>query len=680
MTRLKLRTVIGFLLYLALMLGIILISEAQESPYKALLEGITEEKYEDADFVTVFDSTVVDVEESGLSHIDIHTLAKALKPAGAIDLSTRRFDYDPASNMIELKKVAIHRADGSVEPIDLNTAIDEFATAYMIYWGGRMKVINVPGLQPGDAVEIAYYKKGFMIAYLDQEDDSRYIPPMRGHYYDSIIFGAGHPIREKVYLLRTLRNVPVQFEVYNGNVMCKSTFDDGYNHYVFKKSDIPVYKYEYRSPYGSDYIPKVVLATVKDWYDKSLWFHHANEDSVLEVYGVKAKPFDIPPDVKAKAEEIAAPYETDVDRRKAILHWCAQHIRYSGISMGKGEGYTLHPSHMNFRDRCGVCKDIAAMSLQMFRALGYKAFPTMTMAGARVERIPADQFNHCVVAVDISDEGIESDALPGTKWEMYDATWAPNSMDIWSRYEGDQHIVIGGPQGEDLKAIRVFTPEENRLTITSVAEIDKDGNLTGTLVFNAIGAPDSRLRRLFAYQHGVEYLRNSISRYIENIAPNAELVSYKGGNLSDYWHPFPVTVSYRVPGYALLYGKGLHFSSPAGRFQTKAYFVRPITRYATMEERNNPLFIYAPEQVVIKETVKLPRGYKKLEEFDAIEAGGDFSDFDASVEMSKRGVKVSYKYTVSERNVEPGDEYSQVRAVVKAINEFAGKEIHIWRK
>lgn len=677
MTHSPMKTTALFLLALILAAPLAL---AQQSPYKALLEGITKEKYEGADQVTVFDSTIVDVEESGLSHITIHTLTKALTPAGAIDQAAHRFDYDPASNMIELKKAAIHRQNGGIEQIDVKTAVDEFATTYMIYWGGRMKVINVPGLKPGDAVEIAYYKKGFMIAYLGGEDDSRYIPPMRGHYYDSIIFGAGHPIKEKVYVLRTLKDKPVQFEVYNGNVMCKSTFDDGYNHYVFKKSDIPVYKRESRSPYESDYIPKVVLATVKDWYQKSLWFHHANEDSVFEVYGVKAKPFEIPDNVRKKAQEIAAPYKTDIEKRKAVLHWCAQHIRYSGISMGKGEGYTLHPTHMNYRDRCGVCKDIAAMSLQMFRALGYKAYPTMTMAGARVERIPADQFNHCVVAIDISGEGIESDALPGTKWEMYDATWAPNSMDIWSRYEGDQHIVIGGPQGEDLKAIRVFTPEENRLTITSTAEIDKDGNLVGALQFNALGAPDSRLRRLFAYQKGEEYLSNSISRYLEAISPNVELVSYKGGNLFDYWNPFPLTVKYRVPGYALIFGDGLHFNSPAGRFQPEASFLRPITKYATMEERKNPLFMYAPEQVVIDETIRLPRGYNKLEDFDTIEAGGNFSDFKASVEKDKKGVKISYKYTVSERNIEPGDEYSQVRAVVKAVDEFADEQIHIWRK
>ena len=54
---------------------------------------------------------------------------------------------------------------------------------------GRLEV----RLEPGDALELETYRKGFMIAYLGQEEapgvveahdevnESRYIPPMRGH-------------------------------------------------------------------------------------------------------------------------------------------------------------------------------------------------------------------------------------------------------------------------------------------------------------------------------------------------------------------------------------------------------------------------------------------------------------------------------------------------------------------
>jgi len=663
---------------------------AQDSPYRDIIDAAgCSDMYNNADIVDIFDSTDVQVEESGLSHITIHTLTKILTNDGAKSKSALRFDYDPASNMVEVKKIAVHKADGSVQEINLSGLIERPQPQYMIYWGTRMYVIGVPELNVGDALEVQYYTKGFMIAYLGDEDESKYIPPMRGHYYDTILFGTSHPIIHKVYVLKTMKEKPVQFKVYNGDVQVTSLAGlvapkDNFI-YVFEKKDIPVIKSEYSSPGASDYVTKVVLATVQDWEEKSKWFYEVNENSVIEFYGEKAKPFDFNDEIKEFTMKLIAPYKTDADKRKAILHWVAQHIRYSGISMGKGEGYTLHPGIMTWRDRAGVCKDIAGMSITMFRAAGYTSYPTMTMAGSSVERIPADQFNHCVAAVDISGEPqTVCDNLKGRagfeeRYEMYDATWAPNSMDIWSRYEGDQNIVIGSPQGEDLTAIRPYEPEEVKLIITSTATIDEDGNLTGTFDLIGWGSSDSRLRRLEAYGGNKEELANSLTDYLSNIAPGAELVDYNFGDLEDYWNQFPVTINYRIPGYALNYGDGLHFNSPAARFLENALFLRPIFRYARTETRVNPLFLYAPQNIVIEEEITVPKKYKNLTEIEQIEVGGEFANFKAQIEKSKNGTQINYEYVVSERFVDV-EEYPQVWDITSAMKDFSDLNIHMWRK
>ena len=90
-----------------------------------------------------------------------------------------------------------------------------------------------------------------------------------------------------------------------------------------------------------------------------------------------------------------------MEKIAVLTHWVADNIRYSGISMGKGEGFTLHNLKMNYTDRCGVCKDIAGTLIAFLRMAGFEAYPAMTMAGSRVESIPADHFNHCVAAVRI---------------------------------------------------------------------------------------------------------------------------------------------------------------------------------------------------------------------------------------------------------------------------------------
>ena len=68
----------------------------------------------------------------------------------------------------------------------------------------------------------------------------------------------------------------------------------------------------------------------------------------------------------------------------------------------------------------------------------------------RVERVAADQFNHCVVARPKDD---------GT-YQMLDPTWVPLSPELWSSAEGEQHYLIGTPEGRRLEQTPAFEPAE----------------------------------------------------------------------------------------------------------------------------------------------------------------------------------------------------------------------------
>ena len=108
-----------------------------------------------------------------------------------------------------------------------------------------------------------------------------------------------------------------------------------------------------------DVVPKVVLATVPDWPTKSRWFFEVNDTQ-----------FEANEAIRAKVAEITRGLKTDDDKIAAIVHWSADEIRYAGMSMGQGEGYTFHPGPMIFDDRSGVCKDKAGMAITMLRAAG----------------------------------------------------------------------------------------------------------------------------------------------------------------------------------------------------------------------------------------------------------------------------------------------------------------------
>lgn len=555
-------------------------------------------RWPDADAVAVLDRTDVDVEPTGLGHVRRHRMVKVLTPEGAVSTSTLRFDYDPASNMIRIDSVAVHRHDGRRERIDPAAARDLPAPADMIYWGARMKLLTVPRLDVGDAVEMWTYKKGFQIAYLDDapgaatdEGEERYIPPMRGHFYDVVLFQEDIPLLEKTYRLRVPRDKPVQYGVYNGSLRSSLVFAPGALVYTWQAREVAAHVAEPRTPDATDILPKVVLATVESWEEKSRWFHAVNEPV-----------FEADAAIRAKVREVTASCRDDDEKMAALLHWVAQEIRYSGLSMGKGEGYTLHPGIMSYEDRCGVCKDIAGMLVTMLRAAGYTTYPVMTMAGSRVEAIPADQFNHCVVAVE----------RPGGGFTMLDPTWAPFDRATWSRAEGEQNYVIGSPRGEGLARIRTFAPEECAMTIRSEARIDAEGTLDGRLHMAGVGSSDSRLRGLFG-ETPLDQRRGVAASLLRGLGPGAEVTGVDFADPRDFSRDMEVDLRYRVRGYASANDSILLFVPPGPRMLASAPRLCRALAFGEGDgdgaDRKHEALLWFPQRVELREDLVLPGGF-----------------------------------------------------------------------
>lgn len=117
---------------------------------------------------------------------------------------------------------------------------------------------------------------------------------------------------------------------------------------------------------------------------------------------------------------------------------------------------------MNYTDRCGVCKDIAGTLVSFLRMAGFEAYPAMTMAGSRVESIPADHFNHCVAVVKLAD---------GTYMPL-DPTWVPFCRELWSSAEQQQNYLPGVPEGSDLCLTPVSAPENHYVRIKADNRLD----------------------------------------------------------------------------------------------------------------------------------------------------------------------------------------------------------------
>jgi len=589
-----------------------------------------------APYLAAFDRTTVRVEESGLSHVDKEVLYKVLNAEGARTLQSLTFGYDPLSAFVEVREMKVLRAGGAVETVPLSAVRDYPAPARAIYWGAREIVIPAGRLEPGDGVWIKTYQKGFTYALLGadaaQEDD-RYVPPMKGHFYDIVPFYSGVPLRVKSYKVLMPAAKKVQFEMYNGQARHYVRMQGEQTEYFWEVKDILPFKSEPDMVDLSDVAPKLLISTSPDWRAKSLWFYKVNED-----FG----SFEFDDEIKAKTDEIVRGAKDDWEKISRLTHWVAEEIRYSGISMGPGEGYTLHKGSMTFSDRCGVCKDKAGMLITMLRAAGFESYPAMTMAGSRIDRIPADQFNHSVTLVKVDG-----------KYHLLDPTWVPGVRELWSSAEQQQEYLMGVPEGADLATTPVSPAANHYVRYRLDSAVGNDGTLRGRVRIEAEGQSDSNLRRIFT-RYPLHRWPEALQQEFFHLHPAARVSGVVFPDPFDIAKPMLVEFKVEIPGY-LKQGERTAWLRPLAAtlpFQGVLGFLRLNT---ALEVRKYPFRLRSSQLVEVSETMTFPGKWRPLPPPALKKVSGSGADFSGDLKAGRGSLAVKARLELKKRIHQPED-------------------------
>ncbi|MDZ7859059.1 MAG: DUF3857 domain-containing protein [Candidatus Krumholzibacteriota bacterium] len=631
----------------------------------------TAEDHDGAASVIVYDYSRNSVKPSGVTYVDKYLIYKVLSSAGCRNRSVLNWKYDPRSSHVEVREVNIVR-DGKRIPVDVSRVRDLPAPQSMIYWKDRVKTLQLPRLRINDGIEIRTFRKGFTYALLGHaeneapagagsdtastvEGDEKYIPPMPGEYFDIVLFSASKPVIEKKYVLSLPPDKRLHSEIYNGPLYSSTTYNDDCTEYAWWGLNLPSRTHEPAQPAPSDYAPKVVMATVKDWETKSRWFFDVNRGQ-----------FDVTGAIREKVDEIfrKADIEDASEERKAkaLLHWVAQNIRYSGQTMGEGEGFTLHPGSMIFDQRSGVCKDIAGMLITMMRAAGMDSYAAMTMAGSRIEKVPADQFNHCVCALRGEDGS----------FEMYDPTWVPFNNDIWSLLEAEQDYLIGTPGGETLDRIAYSPPEESPLKIVHNAKLRRDGSLEGTFELSGSGALDSRLRRIISGSRKSE-LDLTVAGLIVPISSRVERIEYEFLKPDDFSSDMWVKIDYRIPRFALRVAGGYEFKSPLMKVVLNNARLFRAASVNLDERRETDLFLYYTQLIDGTERIRMPRGYETADLPSSEEIDRTYAYFKGSSREDGADLVINHRAEIRRRQIPP-DGYGGFREALEEAKLW-GEEI-----
>jgi hypothetical protein len=638
----------------------------------------TAKEHPDADHLVAYQRTVNRLRARGVAWTEGYTLYKVLTAAGARELGVLRFDYEPLSSRVEVRAVTVLR-DSLRIPVPLDSILDLPQPQEMIYWGSRMKILQLPRLEVNDGIEVATFRKGFSYALLggsatpgsdagsgggpgntagagtvlpDTLGDARFVPPMKGEFFDIVRFQTTVPILEMEYRLFLPAGKRLQSEVYNGPLYAATRYTADSTDFSWRGRDLPALPSEVRQPDDTDICTKLVLATVESWEAKSRWFLDVNRGQFEVTDAIRAK-------VREILEDKGATDAPEARKAELLLHWVAQNIRYSGQTMGPGEGYTLHPGGMIFRQRSGVCKDIAGMLVTMMRAAGMDSHAAMTMAGSRIEDVPADQFNHCVVA--LPDQS--------GRYVMYDPTWAPFDRPVWSKSEAEQHYLIGSARGEARSRIAYSPPGESPLRAVDEVMLLPDGSVEGTLFLEGKGAVDGRLRGFVSGTRTRE-LEKACAGMLAVVSPAVEIRGCEHGLPDDFDRDMWLRVRYRIPGYGLPVGEGLEFRSPLLKLIKGHYLFFRGASVTWEKERKTDILLYFTQRLDGAETVRLPAGFVLRDPPKKEKADETYAMFDTRVAGGRGVMTVTTEGELRRRQIPPAG-FPGFRKVMERAGEWS---------
>ena len=362
--------------------------------------------------------------------------------------------------------------------------------------------------------------------------------------------------------------------------------------------------------------------------------------------------------VANKARELTADSKTELDKIKAIGSY-VQNLQYISIDIGVGYGNGLRPrpSNLVLSRGYGDCKDKANLMRAMLKTLKIESYPIAIFSGdptfVREEWATPAQFNHCIIAVKVSDETDVPTVMTHAKLGrllIFDATdpYTPVG-DLPDHEQGSLALIIAGENG-GLATMPVTPPESNVFKRNVEISLSGDGNIEGIIREQATGQPSSYARGLF------RSLSNSdVNKVIEGwLTRGATAASLKKLTSKDNQADasFDLDVEFSAPRYGqLMQGRLLVFKP--------AIVSRADSIYLTEKKRTHPVMIDA-DSFTESAIFTLPAGFVVDEMPDAINLKTSFGTYSNSYEV-KDG-KLFYTRTLTtNRTTVPVEKYENIR-------------------
>ena len=436
--------------------------------------------------------------------------------------------------------------------------------------------------------------------------------------------------------------------------------------FTWQTRNLEAIKHEQASPSLPNLVPRIVvsvfpgsgqsagaLRTFGSWVEISKYLSELADPQV-----------QLDDALAGKARELTANAKTEFEKIQAIGRY-AQNIKYVSIQigLGGGGGFRPHSSLDIFKKSYGDCKDKANLMRAMLRALNINSYPVVIYSGDPTfvrEEIPSFQFNHCIIAVKVSDETKSPTIITHPKLGrllIFDATDDDTPVgDLPSHEQGSFALILAGADGALLR-MPSTAPEVNKLVRNSTVTLSAEGAITATLTERSIGQSAVEERGLFKALARPEYEKR-IERWITRGITGAKISKMSPVD-SQADGKFALDVDFTAKDYAQsMRGKLLVFKPSLVSQRNGLDLSSPL--------RKNPIVLQS-EAYSETVSVKLPEGFEIDEMPDAVKMETPFGKFSTSYEV-KDGQLIFIRNLEVQNATIPASRYTEVRSFFGRIN------------
>lgn len=449
--------------------------------------------------------------------------------------------------------------------------------------------------------------------------------------------------------------------------------------YTWELSHLPAVPTEPMSPRITNLVPRLAVSyyppantsqlnikTFANWSDVAAWMAELEDPQV-----------QIDDALSRKAYELTALAKTEYEKIRAIATY-VQNIQYISIQtgLGRGGGYRPHSSTEVFAKSYGDCKDKANLMRAMLKVVGIDAILVSIYAGdpnyVRPNWPSPQQFNHCIIAVKVSDQTKASTIIEHPKLGrllIFDPTDSETPIgDLPYHLQGSLALVSSNSSTE-LVTMPITPPEMNQLERVATLQLQADGAIAGQILENAKGQTAAQFRSQFRQLSKPDY-HGLIERWLTAGATSARLDKIEpSDNAGD--GKFTLNVEFSAKAYGQLMQDRLLVFKPA-------VVSRRESLSLTAPQRKHPVVLRANAySEVVK--VQLPAGFTVDEVPDPVKLETPFGSYTTSYEVV--GGELVFKRQLSQRATTiPAAQYEIVRKFFENIRAAENAPVVLARK